>query len=252
MVAAIPSINAGRRCRPEGTARRCLPPSMKAQDFRDRGILRRQRLHRAQPLGENAGAVKQLLIERHARWRAASRVNLRRFMPMMLRPSRLAYWPLTRPNGITSPRTPQTPPTITCGPIRVNWCTADEPADEDKIADLAMAAERGRGRKDHVIADLAVVADMAAVHEIAALADARHAAARDRAGVHGDGSPDGAAGADLEPGQLAAIAQRLRRRAERDEWVDRAAVADRGLRGDVDMADQLAVLADHDVGPMMQ
>ena len=26
-----------------------------------------------------------------------------------------------------SPRTPQTPPTITCGPIRVNWCTADSP-----------------------------------------------------------------------------------------------------------------------------
>ena len=28
---------------------------------------------------------------------------------------------------MTSPRTPQTPPTITCGPTRVNWCTADKP-----------------------------------------------------------------------------------------------------------------------------
>ena len=82
-----------------------------------------------------------------------SLVNLRRFMPMMLRPSSAAYWPLTRPNGMTSPRTPQTPPTITCGPIRVNWCTADRPPMIDEIADLAMAAERGRGRKDHVVAD---------------------------------------------------------------------------------------------------
>src|SRR5713226_3110714 len=37
------------------------------QDFRDRGILSRQRLHRIQTLGENAGAVKQLLIKRSHR-----------------------------------------------------------------------------------------------------------------------------------------------------------------------------------------
>ena len=149
---------------------------------------------------------------------------------------------------MTSPRTPQTPPTITCGPTRVNWCTADKPADEDEIADLAMAAQRCGGRKDHVIADLAVVPDMAAVHEIAAVADARHAATGHRAGVHGDGFADRAARADLEPGQFAAIAQRLRRRAERDERIDRAAIADTGLRRDVDMGDQFAVRADHDVG----
>src|ERR1700761_8168939 len=41
-----------------------------------------------------------------------------------------------------------------------------QPADENEIADLAMTAERCRGRKDHVVADVAVVADMGAVHEV--------------------------------------------------------------------------------------
>ncbi len=111
-----------------------------------------------------------------------------------------------------------------------------------------MTAERGRRCEDHIVADLTVVADMAAVHEITAITDPGYATAGDGAGVHGDLLPDGTAVADLEPGQLAAIAQRLRRRAQRNERIDRAAVADRGLRGDVHMRDQLAVRADHDVG----
>src|SRR3954464_387170 len=103
-----------------------------------------------------------------------------------------------------------------------------------------MAAERRRGREDHVIANLAIVPDMAAIHEVAALADPRHAAAGYRAGVHGDGFADGATGTDLEPGQFAAIAQALRRGAERDERIDRAIITHRGLRRDVNMRDQLA------------
>ena len=89
--------------------------------------------------------------------------------------------------------------------------------------------------------------DMAAIHEVAALADAGDAAAGNGAGVHGDGFADGAARTDLEPGQFALVAQRLRRRAERDERIDRAAGSDRGLRGDVNMRDQIAVGADNDV-----
>jgi hypothetical protein len=115
------------------------------------------------------------------------------------------------------------------------------------IANLAVATERGRGRKDHVMADLAVVTDMAAVHEISAITDPGNTASADGAGVHGHLFPDGATPADLEPGELAAIAQRLRRRAERNERIDRAAVADRGLRRDVHVRDQLAVGADDDV-----
>ena len=127
-----------------------------------------------------------------------------------------------------------------------------QPADEDEIADLAMAAQRRRGREDHVIADVAVMADMAAIHEVAAVADAGDAAAGDRAGIHGHGFADGAAGADLELCQFAAIAQRLRRGAERDERIDRAVVADRRLRGDVDMAISLQFAPMATWGPMMQ
>ena len=112
------------------------------------------------PFGEDAGSVKQLLIKRPYASTDVRVVNLRRFMPMMLRPSSTAYWPLTSPNGITSPRTPQTPPTITCGPIRVILVHRGQPADENEIADLAVSAQRRRGREDHVVADLAVMADM--------------------------------------------------------------------------------------------
>src|SRR5207342_1185456 len=96
--------------------------------------------------------------------------------------------------------------------------------------------------------DLAIVPDMAAVHEVAARADAGHAAAGDRPRIHGRLLPDGASRADLEPGQFVLVAKRLRRCAERDEGIDDAAVADRGLRRDVHMRDQLAVRADDDVG----
>src|SRR5260370_9825872 len=43
-------------------------------------------------------------------------------------------------------------------------------AHENKIADLAVPAERRRGRKNHVVADAAVVSAMAAIHEITAIA----------------------------------------------------------------------------------
>src|SRR3982074_3904099 len=90
---------------------------------------------------------------------------------------------------------------------------------------------------------------MAAVHEITAIADTGNATAGHRSGVHGHLLPEGAALADLKPGEFAAIAQGLRRRAQRDEWIDRAAIADGGLRRDVHMRDQLAIRADHDMGP---
>src|ERR1700743_2882236 len=94
---------------------------------------------------------------------------------------------------------------------------------------------------------MAVVTDMGAVHEVTAITHARNAAAVDGAGIHGDLLADGAAIADLELCQLAAIAQRLRRRAQRHEGIDGAVIADRRLRGDVHMRDQIAVGADRDV-----
>src|SRR4051812_40067371 len=68
-----------------------------------------------------------------------------------------------------------------------------QPADENKIADLAMTAQGRGGRKNHVIADLAIVTDMTAVHEVAAVADAGDAAAGHGAGIHGDLLADNAA-----------------------------------------------------------
>ncbi len=46
------------------TQRAMLAVIDESQDFRDRGILDRQRLHLVQPFGKNAGSVKQFLIER--------------------------------------------------------------------------------------------------------------------------------------------------------------------------------------------
>ena len=63
MAAALPSsvpvAVVGRKAQ-----RAMLAVADEGEDFRDRRILARQRLHRVQPLGEDAGAVKQLLIER--------------------------------------------------------------------------------------------------------------------------------------------------------------------------------------------
>src|SRR5260370_37931834 len=89
-----------------------------------------------------------------------------------------------------------------------------------------MAREGARVRKYHIVAAVAVMTDMAAVHEISAIADAGNTATANSAGVHGHLFPDGAALADLKPGEFAAIAQRLRRRAERNGRIDRAAVAE--------------------------
>ncbi|MEY9148080.1 hypothetical protein ABIF00_006064 [Bradyrhizobium elkanii] len=121
-------------------------------------------------------------------------------------------------------------------------------ADIDEVADLAVAAERRRRREDHAIADHAVMADMAVVHEEAAIADAGEPAALDRADVHRHALADGAGFADFEAGRLAAIAEILRRPAERRERRDDAAGADPGMPADRDMRDQLAVLAKHDIG----
>jgi hypothetical protein len=124
-----------------------------------------------------------------------------------------------------------------------------EPSDKNKIADLAMTAERRRGCKDHIVADLTIVTDMAAVHEVTAVADAGDAPARHGPGAHGGLFADDATLADLKPGEFAATAQRLRRGAERNEWIDRAAVADGGPPLDIHMRDQPAVGADNDIWP---
>src|SRR5487761_2019132 len=217
-----------------------------AEDLRNRRILSRQRLHRAQPFGKHAGAMEQLLIERAHRGKPLAREfaalhadNIEAFEACVLavheaERNHVAANPADAANHHLRPNPRE-------------LVHRGQPAYENKIADLAVTAKRGRGREDHIDTNLAIVADMAAIHKIAAVADTSDAATGDGPGVHGDRFPDGAALPDLEPGKFAAITQGLRRRAQRDEGVDRAAGADGGLRRDVDMPDQFAVCADHGV-----
>ena len=69
-------------------------------------------------------------------------------------------------------------------PMRTNWCTAAQPADEDEVADLDVAAQRRVVGHDHAVADLAVVGDVDADHEQPVVADPGDAAAAGGAGVH--------------------------------------------------------------------
>src|SRR6478736_7410742 len=216
------------------------------QDFCDRGVLGGQGLHVAQSFGENAGSVKQLLIEGPYDGEPLARelATLHADDVETLEAGILAVDEAER-DHVAANAADAADHHLGPDPGELMHC--GQPAYKDEIADLAVAAERGRGRKDHIIADLAVMTDMAAVHEISAIADTGDTASTDGAGVHGHLFPDGAAAADLKPGEFAPIAQRLRGSAERNKWIDRATIANRGLRGDVHVRDQLAVRPDRDV-----
>src|SRR5262249_30757671 len=90
-----------------------------------------------------------------------------------------------------------------------------ETPDVNEVADLTMAAERCGGREDYVVTDATIVADMGIVHEVSAFADAGDATAFGGPDVHGHALADRAASADFKPGRLVAIAEILRRPAER-------------------------------------
>ena len=70
MAAAIPSSGCCRLGRKAQRAMLAVPDE--GEDFRDRRILRRHAAARFQPLGKDAGAMKQLLIERRAPSRAVA------------------------------------------------------------------------------------------------------------------------------------------------------------------------------------
>src|SRR2546429_265837 len=72
MVAAVPfsmpKAVVGRK-----TERAVLAVADESENFRNRGVLLRHRLHRVQPFGKDAGPVKQLLIERAHRSKPLAR-----------------------------------------------------------------------------------------------------------------------------------------------------------------------------------
>src|SRR6266851_3493008 len=115
-----------------------------------------------------------------------------------------------------------------------------EPADEDVIPDDAMAAQGGAVGEHYLAADAAIMTDVAVGHVEPAFADLG-------ADVHGHALADVALAADDEPRRPAAVTDRLRRRAERGEGVDRRSSTQGGMAGDVDVRQQPASRSDRDV-----
>src|SRR3954463_16810740 len=229
-----------------GKTERALALADEVEDFGDRRIFTGERPRRLQAFGKGRGAMEEFLIERaHGRKPLLGELApLHADQVEAFEHGILAVDEAERNDVVAHAADAADHNLRTDAGELVH---RGQTSDEDEITDLAVTAERGRRREDHVVADVAVMADMAAIHEIVAVADLCDAAACDRAGVHGHGLADGAARTDLELRQFATIAERLRRRAERGEWIDGAIVTDRGLRGNMHMSDQLAVAADHDM-----
>src|SRR5882762_7584997 len=219
-----------------------------SQDFRDGGIRTRQMPHLVQTLGKDAGPVKQLLIKRSYH-REALAGELAAFHADDVEADEACELAVRKAKRDHVAAHPGEPAHHHLRAHPAELMHRRQAADENKIADLGVATQRRRGGKSHVIPHDAVVTDVAAIHEITAIPNPGNAATGHRPGVHGHLFPEGAAPADLKTGHLAAIAMGLRRRAQRNEWVDGAAVTDGGLRRDVHMRDQLAIRADHDMGP---
>src|SRR6478672_6923196 len=103
-------------------------------------------------------------------------------------------------------------------------------------------------RKGDVIANVAIMRDVGTDHEEAAFADPCNPAAGFGADIHGNAFAYLAACADNELGRLAAIVDRLWRRAERRKRIDDGLFADRRCAGDVNLPDEAHALFQLDVG----
>src|SRR5450631_3037225 len=180
----------------------------KTQNLGDRRIIGGQRLHRAQPFGKNTGTVKQLLIERPHLGEPLARelAALHADQVEAFETGVLAVDEAERDH--VAPHAADAAD-HDLRPDPGELMHRGQPADINEVANLAMAAERGRTGKDRVIADHAVMADMAVVHEEATVANARQASALDGADIHRDAFPDRATGADFETCRFAAIAEIL-------------------------------------------
>src|SRR6476661_2749953 len=154
------------------------------EDFRDRGILSRQIPVRFQTIGEHARAVKQRLIERsyHRKTRAGESAALHPDDVEAGERAVLAAHQGER-DHVAAHAGKRPDHHLRAHPAVL--MDRRQAANENKIADLAMPAQRRRGREDHVVADDAVVPDMAAIHEIAAVPDAGQAATGHGACAHG-------------------------------------------------------------------
>jgi hypothetical protein len=121
-------------------------------------------------------------------------------------------------------------------------------ADEGAAADADVTAEHGVVRKGDVIANVAIMRDMGTNHKDATFADPCNPAAGFGADIHGNAFAYLAARADNELGRLAAIVDRLWRRAERRKRIDDGPFADRRYAGDVNLPDEADAVFQLDVG----
>src|ERR1700736_4047555 len=224
-----------------------LAVANEGQNFRDRRIFGSQRLHRAQPLGKNARTVKQLLIERtYGSKPLAGKFAALHADDVETFEARVLAIDQTKGNHVAADAANAADHRLRSDPDEL--VNRRQAAHVDKIADLAMAAQRRRCREDDVVSDDTIMANMAVIHEITARADPRDAATLFRSDVHRHAFANGASLPDFEPGRLAAIAQVLRRSSKRTKRIYHAAGSDRRVAGHAHMRDQFAVRADDDVG----
>ncbi len=131
-----------------------------------------KRLHRVQPFGKDARSVEQLLIERpHRREALARELTPLHADDVEAFEARILAVHEPERNHVTAHAADAADHHLWPDPRELMH--RRQAADENKIADLAVAAQGRRRREDHVVADLAVVTDMGAIHEVAAIADAR-------------------------------------------------------------------------------
>src|ERR1700688_2438998 len=171
-------VPAGRQ-----TQRTMLASVDKAEDFRDRRIRRRERLHRVEPFGKDSRGVEKLLIERPDGGQSFAR-KFAPFHPDDIETfeTRVLAVDETVGNNVAANAADAADHGLRTNSGELMY--RRQAADEDKIADFTMTAKRSRGREDDVIADLAVMTDMTAIHEVTAVADRGKPAAPNRAGIH--------------------------------------------------------------------
>src|SRR5258708_17191365 len=130
------------------TQRAMLAVADEGDDLRDRRILRSERLHHVQPLGKDSGPVKQLLIKRpHRRQpRLGEFAALHADDVQPLEAGILAVDEAER-NHVAAYAADPADHHLRPDPRELVY--RGQPADEDEIADLAMASQRRRGREDH-------------------------------------------------------------------------------------------------------
>src|SRR5882757_8586697 len=148
------------------TQRAVLVLRNECQNLRNRRVFAGHRLHALETQRKYAGAMKQLLIERANQCEPlAGELAALHADDVEALERRVLAVDQTKWNHVAADATDATDHHLRSDPREL--VHRRKPADKNEIANLAMAAQRRRGREDDVIADLAVVTDMAAIHEIA-------------------------------------------------------------------------------------